>query len=112
MTLADLLTDLTTRGALPAKRVKDHRTSIKYLATALGHASPEQCPVADACREEARWLQALETHFATLTGQGRTISGTTRRNTRNNLRVLFRQAEAHGLLQVPLPSRLLPRPAL
>ena len=45
--------------------------------------------------------------------QGRTISAVTRRNTRNNLRVLLRQAEAHGLLQAPLPERLLPvRPNL
>jgi hypothetical protein len=106
MTLADLLTTLDTGGALPARRVKDLKTSIKYLAEALGAASPEQCPVDAACREEAHWAKALETHFAALTASGRRISAVTMRNTRNNLRVIFRVAEAHGLLQAPLPPRL------
>lgn len=110
MTLADLLTTLATRGALPASRVKDLKTSLKYLAVALGHANPEQCPVDAACQDPGTWGPALEAHFATLETQGRTISAVTRRNTRNNLRVLLRQAEAHGLLTAPLPARLLPRP--
>ena len=108
MTLADLLTTLDTRGALP--RVKDTKTAIKHLAAALGHASPEQCPVDAACREEAMWAKALETHFATLETQGRTISASNRRNVRNNLRVLVRQAAAHGLLTAPLPPVLLAKP--
>ena len=41
---------------------------------------------------------------------GRSLSASTRRNTRNNLRVLFRLAEAHGLLAEPLPPQLLTRP--
>ena len=61
MTLADVLTALDARGALTRHRVKDMKTSIKYLAAALGHASPEQCPVDAACREEATWATALET---------------------------------------------------
>lgn len=113
MTLADLLTQLETRGVLPASRVKDLKTSIKYLAHALGAVSPEACTVDAACLDPATWAKALETHFATLETQGRTISAVTRRNTRNNLRVLFRQAEANGLLGKPLPPRLLPvRPNL
>lgn len=44
MTLADLLTALETRGALTASRVKDMKTSLRYLAVALGSASLEQCP--------------------------------------------------------------------
>ena len=110
MTLAELLTDLDTRGALPASRVKDLKTSIKYLSQARGHASPEQCPVDAAWLQEATWQAALETHFATLETQGTTISASTRRNTRNNIRVLLRAAEAHGLMQAPLPPVLLPRP--
>ena len=55
MTLADLLTTLETRGALPASRAKDMKTSLRYLAAALGHATPEQCPVDDACRDPATW---------------------------------------------------------
>jgi hypothetical protein len=110
MTLADLLTTLETRAALPASRVKDMKTALRYLAGALGVAEWGQCPVADACREPAAWLAALETHFTTLQARGRAVSAGTRRNVRNNLRVIFRQAAAHGLLQVPVPQRLLARP--
>jgi hypothetical protein len=108
MTFADLFTALDTRGVLT--RAKDKKTSLRYLVAALGQSTLEQCPVDAACREEATWAAALETHFATLTAQGRTISAATRRNTRNDLRVLFRLAEAHGLLTAPLPERLLAKP--
>jgi hypothetical protein len=107
MTLADLLTELGTHGALPASRVKDLKTSLRYLASALGQPSLEACPVADACRDPTAWTGALETHFQALMAQGRTISAATRRNTRNNLRVAFRLAEERGLIKTPLPPRLL-----
>jgi hypothetical protein len=110
MTLADVLTELTTRGALPPSRVPAMKTSLKYLAAALGHASLEQCPADAACRQEATWATALEDHWRTLETQGRTISAYTRRNVRNDIRKVFKLAEAHGLLHVPLPSRLLARP--
>jgi hypothetical protein len=110
MTLADMLTTLESRGALPVSRVKDMKTSLRYLAHALGHPALDQCPVDATCREEATWAHALETHFATLETQGRTISVVTRRNSRNNLRTVFRLAGAHGLLKVPLPPRLLTTP--
>jgi hypothetical protein len=110
MTFADLITTLDTRGALPASRVKDMKTSLRYLAAALGAATLGECQVDAACRDPAAWTHALETHFTTLTAQGKTITATTRRNTRNNLRVVFRQAEACGLLAEPLPARLLTKP--
>ena len=52
----------------------------------------------------------LEAHFAALEAQDKTISAYTRRNTRNDLRGIFRLAEAHGLLPVPLSTRLLDKP--
>ena len=107
MTFAELLTQMETHGALPASRVKDLKTSLRYLAVALGHASLEACPVGDACLDPATWRAALETHFQALEAQGRAISAATRRNTRNNLRVVFRLAEDSGLLAAPLPPRLL-----
>jgi hypothetical protein len=110
MTLADLLTTLDTRGALPASRGKDMKTSLRYLAAALGQPTLDQCPVDATCRDPAQWGAALDTHFAALTAQGATISASTRRNTRNNLRVVFRLAEAHGLLKAPLPPRLFTKP--
>ena len=110
MTLADLLTTLETRGALPVTRAKDCKTSLRYLAQALGHPDPAQCPVDAACQDPATWAAALETHFQALETQGRAIRASTRRNTRNNLRLVFRQAAAHGLLTQALPPVLFPRP--
>jgi hypothetical protein len=108
MTLADLLTDLAARGTLP--RAEQKKTSLRYLAAALGAGSLETCPVDATCRDADRWEAALETHFQGLTAQGRTIGASTRRNTRNDIRVVFRAAAAHGLLQAPLPPVLLARP--
>jgi hypothetical protein len=108
MTLADLIATLQTRAALPASRLKDCKTSLRYLAYALGSPALDQCPVDAACQKEATWTGALDTHFRALEAQGRTISAATRRNTRNNCRVVLRLAEAHGLMpDVPLPPRLL-----
>ena len=108
MTLADLLSAVAARGALP--RIPAKKTALKYLANALGYPSLEQCPVGDACRDPEAWAAALDTHFATLTTQGRTLSPESRRNVRNELRVVFRQAEAYGLLTAPLPPVLLAKP--
>jgi hypothetical protein len=107
MTFADLLTALEAPGVLRATRTKDYKTSLRYLAHALGHASLDACPVATACLKEDTWGAALETHFTTLEAQGTPISAATRRNTRNNLRVVFRRAAAQGLLTAPLPPVLL-----
>jgi integrase len=105
MTFADLWRILEDQGVLP--RPGQLKTSLRYLAAALGYDTLEACVVEEVCREEATWSTALETHFRTLTAQGLQVSAGTRRNTRNNLRVLFRHAEAHGLLQQPLPVPLL-----
>src|SRR4029450_2519988 len=101
MTLADMLPGIDPHDTLPASRLKDCQTSLRYLAQALGYPNPEQCPVGDACGDPATWTEALETPFTTLTAQRRTTSAPPRRNTRNNLRVVFRLAEARGLLQAP-----------
>jgi hypothetical protein len=108
MTFADLFTALTTRGVL--SRAADKKTSLRYLAAALGKPSLDECQVDAACREEATWAHALETHWRTLGAQGKTISAYTRRNTRNDLRVIFRRAEQCGLLAGPLPAPLLAKP--
>ena len=109
MMLADLLTTLVTRNVFRATRAKDLQTSLRYLAAALGYPSPSACPVDATSLAVETWLQALEAHFDALTAQGRTISPATRRNTRHNLRVVFRGAEAQGLLTAPLPVPLLAR---
>ena len=88
MMFADLLATLETRGALHASRVKDMKTSLRYLAHALGQPTLDECQVGAACQQESTWTQALDAHFATLEEegkpQGRTIGAVTRRNTRNN----------------------------
>jgi hypothetical protein len=104
MTLTELLTTLHTRGALPPRRLKDVQTSLRYLARALGHASPEQCTVeAVASLDPAAWKARLDTYFLALP---QPPSMHTVRNTRNNLSFLFRQAAAQGLL---LPATASPR---
>ena len=110
MTFAELIDALEARAALAPSRLKDCRTSLRYLALALGYKTLDQCPVDDARQKTEKWKAALETHFQALADQGRQISGLTRRNTRSNLRAIFRQAEAHGLLAAPLPPRLLTKP--
>lgn len=107
-TLAGMLAALEEKGALRPNRVKDYKTSLRYLAAALGYPALEQCPVCEVCRDPDQWLAALHAHFETLESAQRTISGQTRSNTRNNIRVVFRAAEVHGLLQAPLPPTLLP----
>ena len=109
MMLADLLTELVTRGALKHSRVPAMKTSLKNFALALGHASPEQSPVDAACLQEATWATALEDHWRTLEGQDRTISASMRRNVRNDIRKVFKLAQAHGLLPTAVPPVLLPR---
>jgi hypothetical protein len=106
MTFTEILTMLETKGMLPASRVKDMKTSLRYLAQALGHTSPDVCQVGVGGLDPTTWTDALETHFQALAAQGRSISAATRRNTRNNLRVLFRLAEEHGALAEPMPPRL------
>jgi hypothetical protein len=110
MTFAELLTTLERRGALPPSRLKDCKTSLTYLATALGYDSLAHCPVDTSSPPPATWGEALETHFTALEAEGRTISAATRRNTRNNIRVILRLAETHGLRTAPLPPLLLARP--
>ena len=87
MTLADVLTELATRGALKQSRVPAMKTSLKYLASALGYEGPEQCPADGALRQEAAWGKALEAHFG---AQDKTISVYTKRNVRNDIRKIFR----------------------
>jgi integrase len=108
-TLADLLTALTARGDLKPHQVRNYQTSVRYLAKALGADSPEGCLVDAALAHDTAWGAALETHFAAEAANDHPINAGTRKNTKNNLKGLFSKAEAAGLLDQPLPSRLLER---
>ena len=108
MTLADVLTALSTCGALKKSRVPAMKTSLKYLAEALGHASPAQCPADAACLQEATWAKALEaTRHAGDAGTDHLCEYTAQRA------IIFaslRAAEAHGLHAGPPPAPAPPPP--
>ena len=42
--LSELLQHVHAHGGISDRRVKDLRTSIRYLAQALGYTSPAHCP--------------------------------------------------------------------
>lgn len=104
MTFADLFDALAARGVL--KRAAVQKSYLKTLATALG-ASLDTCVVETAYRHEATWLERLEDHFDARTDAGHPVSAYSRRNTKSELRGLFRLADACGLLPAPLPPLLL-----
>jgi hypothetical protein len=105
MTLLDLFTTLLTQGHLPAKRAKDFKTSIRYFARAVGKDTPAQCQEGDFVMAPTLWHEKLDRYFGALTTPP---SPHTVRNTRHNLRVLFRVAHEVGLLTRPqeVPRRV------
>jgi hypothetical protein len=103
MTCAELLTELHALRLITASRLKDIKTSLRYVAAALGAGTPERCPAATLGRQDPHWEDALEAHFRTLEAQGTFVSAYTRRNTRNNLRTVVRLADDRGLLAAPPP---------
>jgi len=110
MFLADLVSTLVEREALPRSILKDLRTSTNYLALALGYADPASCPIDLTTKPHTTWVTALNAHFEALTAQGRTIGTSTRNNTRTNLRRILRVAGEQGLLSVPVEEPLLAPP--
>lgn len=104
MTLMDLLTTMNTQGHIHPSRFKDIKTSLGYLARALGHDTTDQCQEEPSSIASSLWQQKLDTHFSLLVKQGKKLSPNTLRNTRTNLRFFFRKAEVEGLL--PPPARL------
>jgi len=105
MTLIALVEQVAAQGGIPTRRLKDVKTSIRYLAQALGRPGPEYCHEADYRVPD--WKDLLNRYLSSL---GPTISGHTVRNTRNNLSTLFRQAEAFQLVAPldRLPARTAP----
>jgi hypothetical protein len=101
MTLADLFGILVDRQTFPAPQVKSIQTSVRYLATALGATDPAHCPLDATCLSIDTWLAAVEAHFARRAAQGQAVGLITARNTRSNLRRIFRAAEAQSLFTVP-----------
>jgi hypothetical protein len=105
MTLTDVLTTMHTQGRIHPSRLKDMQTSIRKLARALGKERPEQCQQDDFLLTESVWKEKLEIYFASL---DKKAGAETRRNTRTNLRFLFRMAHEAGLITPPQFVPLLP----
>jgi Phage integrase family len=106
MTFAELFTTLHARGLIP-KRAPAKQSSLRHLAKALGYPTLESAPVGEACRDPARWTDAMKTYFVTLREQGRTMTAHNCDNILTDLRGLLKLADAQGLLTAPLPVRLL-----
>jgi hypothetical protein len=115
MMLTDLLDAVAATGALPASQLANYKTSISYLAHAL------QCPDAQHCPQEvfARSQEALRDALDTYLGSVQPIpSSHTVRNTRYNIRTLFKKAydahilQPHGLFsKTPIPMLTLVKTA-
>ena len=107
MTLADLLTELSTRGAMKTSRVPAMKTSLKYLAEALGHSSRMRARMTSPCARKRRgpgnpWKPTRHADDAEQNHQ-RVYQA----QRRNDIRKVFKLAETHGLLTALLPPRLL-----
>jgi hypothetical protein len=107
MTLTTLLERVLEHTDVPPSTGKDLRTSLRYLAKALGKASPEQCFEEDFSLPESLWKDRLNIYLGSLTPSP---SPHTVRNTHNNLSFLFRKAQElkilqplHGLPTLPTP---------
>jgi hypothetical protein len=105
MTLTTLFDQVAARQAPRPGRLKDVKTSLRYLARALGADGPESC--AAAVLQAPDWKARLNTYLAALEPPP---SGHTVRNTRNNLSWLARQAQALGLLQAAATPAAAPPP--
>jgi hypothetical protein len=101
MTLSELLEALAATTTIPACRLKDLKTSLRYLAKALGKPSPDACHDDEFLLPAAAWKAQLEAYFSALPTP---VSGHTVRNTHTNLRYVFREAEACGIIK-PITAR-------
>jgi ABC-type Fe3+-hydroxamate transport system substrate-binding protein len=84
-----------TRPYLRPTQVKDIKTSIKYLAQALGKPDAAHCLATDYQMPVPDLKARLNTFFA---AWERPPSRYTVHNTRHNISVLFQQATAAGVL--------------
>ena len=109
MMLTDLLEAISATGALPASQLANYKTSLGYLARTLQCPDAQQCPQEVFARSQEALRDALDTYLGSLQPPP---SSHTIRNTRYNIRTLFKKAyethilEPHGLLyKSPLPIR-------
>lgn len=76
---------------IPASRMKDVKTAVRVLAKALGFTSPGLCP-------PAAYNQPMDKLYELLDRAQAEKGDITKRNTKNNISLLFRTATEHQLL--------------
>lgn len=76
---------------IPASRMKDVKTAVRVLAKALGFTSPGLCP-------PAAYNQPIDKLYELLEQAQAEKGDITKRNTKNNVSLLFRTATKHQLL--------------
>ena len=95
MMLTDLLDAVAATGTLPSSQLANYKTSLGYLARALQCPDAQHCPQETFTRSQDALRHALDTYLGSLQPPP---SSHTIRNTRYNIRTLFKKAyEAHIL---------------
>lgn len=96
---------LVAQNHIRAGRVKDFKTSTRYLALALGKTTPDDCQEEDFLLSPSVLKDKIETYFGSLS---KVTSLRTIHNTRTNLNLLFRKAREITLLShrddLPVPA--------
>jgi hypothetical protein len=115
MMLTDLLDAVIATGTLPASQHANYKTSIGYLARALQCPDGQHCPQEVFARSQEALRDALDIYLGSLQPPP---SSHTVRNTRYNIRTLFKKAYDAHILQPrghfpmsPLSTRTLLRTA-
>jgi hypothetical protein len=101
-----LLSELHNRLApsFPPSVQKDLQTAVRVLAQALAYSDPQHCPLDQSNQPLSSLVLTVETHLRSLGKSPHTI-----RNTKNNLRRLFRMAAQEQVFSLA-PASLKRRP--
>jgi len=106
MMLTDLLDAVAATGALPASQLANYKTSIGYLARALQYPDAQRCPENVFAHSQEALRETIDTYLGSLQPPP---SSHTIRNTRYNIRTLFKKAYEAHILQ---PHGLFPKSPL
>lgn len=103
MMLTDLLEAVAATDTLPTSQLANYKTSIGYLARALQCPDAQHCPQDVFAQSQKALRHVLDTYLGSLQPPP---SSHTVRNTRYNIRTLFKKASEAHILQ---PDGLLPK---
>jgi hypothetical protein len=108
MMLTDLLDAVAATGRLKTSQFPSYKTSLRYLARALNCPDAQHCPQEVFARSQEALRDALDIYLGSLQPPP---SSHTVRNTRYNVRTLFKKAYDAHILQPRGHLPLLPLPA-